>query len=229
MSVLDEEERTIAAKAALKYVEDGMRLGIGSGRTVAKFIEALSLKIEEEGISIRAVPTSVKTEFLCLEHGIPLTTLDETPSLDLDVDGADQVERDTLNMIKGGGGALLREKVVASAAEKRIIIIEEGKLADKLDWKVPIEVLPFALGFCLKRLREIGTPTVREGTGKLGPVVTDNGNYIVDLDLGTMEDPYKIEEELKKIPGVLETGLFLDLTDRVIAGKKNGQVEILER
>lgn len=229
MSVHGDEERILAAKAALDYVEDGMKLGIGSGRAVAKFIEALGVRLKEEGIAVKAVPTSVKTELLCMEHGIPLTTLNEALSLDLDVDGADQVERTSLNMIKGGGGALLREKIVASASDKRIIIIEEGKLADKLSWKIPLEVLPFALGFCLKQLRGLGKPEVREGTGKLGPIVTDNGNYIVDLDVGTIEDPYKIEEGLRRIPGVLETGLFLNLADKVIVGKSTGRIEILER
>lgn len=229
MSMSEEEERTLAARAALDHVKDGMRLGIGSGRAVAKFIEALSLKMAEEDITVKAVPTSVKTELLCLRHGIPLTTLNETPRLDLDVDGADQVERGSLNMIKGGGGALLREKIVASASDTRIIIIEEKKLTDKLNWKIPLEVLPFALGFCLEQLRRLGKPEVREGTGKLGPVVTDNGNYIVDLDLGAIEAPHKVEEELKGIPGILETGLFLNLADKVIIGTSKGKVEILER
>ncbi|MGC8850512.1 MAG: ribose-5-phosphate isomerase RpiA [Candidatus Bathyarchaeia archaeon] len=225
----EEEERILAAKTALSYVEDGMKLGIGSGRAVAKFIEALSIKLKEEGITVKAVPTSIKTELLCLEYGVPLTTLNEAPRLDLDVDGADQVEKASLNMIKGGGGALMREKIVASAADMRIIIIEERKLADRLSWKIPLEVLPFALGFCLKQLKRLGKPELREGSGKLGPIITDNGNYIIDLDVGVLEDPYKIEGELKRIPGVLETGLFLNFADKVIVGKSMGRVEILER
>ncbi|MEM2123392.1 MAG: ribose-5-phosphate isomerase RpiA [Candidatus Bathyarchaeia archaeon] len=229
MSIHGEEERIIAAKAALDYVGDGMKLGIGSGRAVARFIEALSLKLKEEDIAVKAVPTSVKTELLCLEHGIPLTTLNENPRLELCVDGADQVERCSLYMIKGGGGALLREKIVASAADTRIIIIEEKKLVEKLDWRIPVEVLPFALGFCLRQLERLGRPEIREGAGKLGPVVTDNGNYIVDLDVGAIEDPYKVEEELNRIPGVLGTGLFIDLADKVIVGKSRGRVETLER
>jgi ribose 5-phosphate isomerase A len=225
----DDQERIAAANEAAKHVENATILGIGSGRTVAKFIESLAKRIRHEGLDIKAVPTSYQTEILCVDHTIPLTSLYEYPRLDLAVDGADQVEKETFHMIKGGGGALLREKVVASASNKRIIIIEKKKLVDKLNQGIPIEVLPFATGFCLKELKHLGISRLRMASNKLGPVITDNGNYIIDLRLDIIEDPYQVEQQLKSIPGLVETGLFLDLADEVILGTGKDQVTILKR
>jgi ribose 5-phosphate isomerase A len=229
LSALNNEERLAAAQAAVQFIDGDMILGIGSGRAIAKFIEDLSLKIIEKEIRIKAVPTSIQTELLCIKHHIPLTNLNEHPSLDLDIDGADQVEQGSLNMIKGGGGALLREKIVASSSKKLIILIEESKLSNKLDHTVPVEVLPFALGYCMKELKKIGTPIIRETSGKLGPLITDNGNYIIDLDIGIIEDPYNTDKTLKSIPGIVETGLFLDLADEVIMGMRKNTVKVLTK
>ncbi len=229
MRLVDEKQRIAVASEAVKYVEEGMILGVGSGRAVVKFIGCLASKIREEKLKVNVVAASNQTENLCIKNNIPVTSLIENPTLDLDVDGSDQVEKDTLHMIKGGGAALLREKIVASAARKLIIIVEESKLADKLSCSVPLEVLPFALGFCLKKLKYMGTPLLRKDSKTHKPLITDNSNYIIDLDMGVIDNPYEVEAQLNTIPGILETGLFLNLADTVIIGLKNNKVKTLTK
>ena len=155
----------------------------------------------------------------------------QVSEIDLALDGADQVEEGTLDLIKGGGAAMLREKVVAAAAKRFIVVIDERKLANGLgiDQQVPVEVVPYASRVVMKRILEIGgRPTLRCGKMKAGPVVTDNGNFVIDADFGSIEDPSALENQLKSIPGLVETGLFLKMTDRVYVGCKDGTVRILE-
>jgi ribose 5-phosphate isomerase A len=159
-----------------------------------------------------------------VEAGIPLTTLSEHPELDLGIDGADQISSG-LDAIKGGGGALLREKVVASASKLYIIVADERKLAGRLGagQPLPLEVLPFALGSVLRGIEGLSSKAVvRKGMGKLGPVVTDNGNFIVDADFGPIPDPRGLDAELKAVPGVLETGLFLGYAHLAYVGTESG-------
>jgi len=174
------------------------------------------------------VPTSYQASSAAIQAGIPLTSLDEHPSLDITVDGADQID-DRLQAIKGGGAALLREKVVASASKRYILIADERKLTKRLGegCPLPIEVLSFSLGTIVKGIERLGAKAVvRQAKGKLGPVVTDNGNFIVDADFGAMETPGILEAELKAIPGVLETGLFLDYAQIAYVGTKDSVIEM---
>jgi ribose 5-phosphate isomerase A len=168
---------------------------------------------------------------LATKHGIPLTTLEEHSTLDITIDGADQVDKE-LNLIKGMGGALTREKIIASASKENIVVVDESKKVRKLgekDHPVPTEVLPIALPVIMGQLKKMdGHPMLREGKGKVGPVVTDNGNFILDVRFGPIRDASDLARNLKMIPGVIETGLFIDMTSIVYVGKSSG-VEKLER
>jgi ribose 5-phosphate isomerase A len=165
---------------------------------------------------------------LAVSYGIPITTLDEHPKLDLAIDGADQVDGE-LNLIKGMGGALMREKVVASAAKQFVVVADETKFVEKLGTKqpIPVEVLPFALSTVVARVEDLsGKPVLREGKRKVGPVVTDNGNFILDVMFGAVDNLTKLDVAVKSIPGVLETGLFLGMADVVYLGKQDGVVRL---
>jgi ribose 5-phosphate isomerase A len=166
---------------------------------------------------------------LAIENGIPITTLEENPILDLTIDGADQID-DELNLIKGMGGALTREKIVASASEELVIVADKSKKVKILGEKnhqVPIEVLPFAAQLLMLKIREIGgKPVLREGKGKVGPVITDNGNVIIDSNFGLIRKPTELELKLKSIPGVVETGLFTKLANIVYIGKPDSTEKI---
>jgi len=218
-----------AAKRAAELVKDGMVIGIGSGTTVELFVKELSKRIKSEELEVSGVPSSYQSKLLAIEAGINLLDLLECPELDLCIDGADEVDL-KLNAVKGGGGALTREKIVAYASKEVVFVVEERKVVEKLKYPVPVEVIPFSLGYVLKRLREImrefgseKKPVTRQGTGKLGPVVTDNGNFIVDCDFGEISDTEKLETELCLIPGVVECGLFTNVADRIIVGKDGGE------
>ncbi len=219
-----------AALEAVKHVQDGSIVGLGSGTTVAHAVQQIGEKVRRENLRVLGVPTSHQVMLLAVSCGIPLTTLDEHPQLDVTIDGADQVDR-KLNLIKGMGGALMREKIVASAAKQLVIVVDETKLVERLGMKhpVPVEILPFALSFVMATVRELGgKPVLREGKHKVGPVVTDNGNFILDVEFGVIDDPGKLDARLKLIPGVLETGLFLGIADVVYVGGPSG-VERLVR
>jgi ribose 5-phosphate isomerase A len=218
-----EDAKKRVAMEAVKLVKDDMIIGLGSGSTAAYMIKEIGRLISEKGLRVLAVPSSSQAMLLAANSGVPVTTLDEHPVLDLVIDGADEIDK-SFNMIKGGGGALLREKVVASSAKQVVIVADETKLVDKLGkFKVPIEVLPFGLAKACAAIKELGgTPIVREGQRKMGPVVTDNGNYIVDADFGLIDDVEKLDKQLKLIPGVLETGLFIGLAQIAYLGTKDG-------
>jgi len=221
MSWIDAAKRR-AAVEAVKHVQDGHIIGIGSGSTAAFAIREIGRKIKEENLRVLGVPTSNQSFFLAVEQGIPVTTLDEHPQLDLDIDGADQIDR-ALNLIKGGGGALTREKVVAAAANELIIVADETKLVENLgkNQRLPVEVLKFALPIVSSRVRAIGgKPFLRDRKDGSGPYVTDNGNFIMDLDFGTIERPAELESELRAIPGVVETGFFIGMADISYVGTK---------
>jgi ribose 5-phosphate isomerase A len=220
-----------AAKSALEIIPKTGPIGLGSGSTVAIFAKELGQRILKGENDICVVPSSYQAYQLAVQYQIPLTNLDINPELVMTVDGADEVDRN-LNLTKGGGGALFQEKVVASASEKLIIIVDESKLVDKLASKflIPIEVLPFSLGVVKKKIKNMGIePIVRQAEKKMGPVVTDNGNFIIDLKFPKpIDDPAKVAVDLKMIPGVMETGLFIGMTDEVHVGKEDG-VYILKK
>jgi ribose 5-phosphate isomerase A len=215
-----EEAKKNAALEAVKHIKDGLSVGLGSGSTAAYAIQEIGRLIRQKNWKILGVPTSYQAFLLAVDNGIPITTLNEHPKLDLTIDGADQVDPD-LNLIKGMGGALAREKIVASASKQNIIVTDETKLTKKLgkNQAVPLEALPFALALVESRIKKIkGKPVLRQGKGKVVPVMTDNGNFIVDADFGPIDAPDKLNSELKSIPGLVETGLFIGMTNIVYVG-----------
>lgn len=225
-----EEAKKRAALEAVKHLKDGFTLGLGSGSTAAYAIREIGRKIQQEDLRILGIPTSYQALLLAVNCGIPLTTLNEHPELDLTIDGADQID-EALNLIKGIGGALTREKIVASASKQFVIVVDETKLVEKLgtNHPVPVETLPFALTTVMSKVQEMGgSPVLREGRGKVGPVVTDNGNFIVDVDFGLINAPKELNKRLKLIPGIVETGLFIEMANAIYLGKQTS-VEKLER
>jgi len=225
-----EEAKKRAASEAIKHVKDGFTVGLGSGSTAAYAIQEIGDIIQIKGWQVSGVPTSHQAFLLAVECGIPLTTLNEHPQLDLSIDGADQIDN-RLNIIKGMGGALTREKIVASASKQNIIIADETKLVKKLgsDCPVPVEVLPFAVPTVILKIKKLrGKPVLRERGEKVGPVVTDNGNFIVDAHFGPIKSPSELNSQLKMTPGVVETGLFIDMAHIVYIGRPNS-VKKLQR
>lgn len=220
-----------AAKSAIKLIPKSGAIGLGSGSTVAIFAEEIGRQISEGKVKVSAVPSSYQAYQLAVKYGIPLTNLDLDPELVIAVDGADEVDKD-LNLTKGGGGALFQEKVVASASKKLIIIVDESKIVEKLATRflIPVEILPFSLGVVLRKIEAMGiAPTIRQAQKKIGPIVTDNGNFILDLKFPEpISNPEKVAIDLKMIPGVVETGLFIGMTDEVHVGKEDG-VYILKK
>lgn len=212
-----------AARAALTYVESGMRLGIGTGSTAEEFVRLLAEKVAS-GLSIEGVPTSERTAKLCNELGVPLKSLDELPALDLTIDGADELDG-ALTLIKGGGGALLREKIVAASSARMIVIADESKLVQTLGaFPLPVEVNPFGLAStriliekAASRLGLSGALNLRLSGDKT--FVTDGGHFILDASFGRIPDAEALSDELNSIPGVVEHGLFINMaTLAIIAG-----------
>jgi ribose 5-phosphate isomerase A len=216
-----------AGEAAAELVKGGMAVGLGTGSTVAWTIKRLGERARDEGLDFLGVPTSFQAENLAIECGIKLTTLNSHPILDLAIDGADQVD-ERLYVIKGGGAAHTREKVVACSARRFVIVADESKYVEKLTWPVPVEVLPFALRLAERRLEELGgEPILRLGKMKDGPVITDNGNFVLDADFGTIEEPVELGARISLIPGVVEHGIFDNLDELYLV--RDGGVEIIRR
>lgn len=210
-----------AGRAAALLVEDGMRLGLGTGTTVSYFLDAIA----DRGISVAGIPTSEATARRCRELGIGLLDPADTARLDLAVDGADELDRD-LTLVKGGGGALLREKVVASLADRFVVIATEDKLVARLadTFALPIEVVPFAVGPVGRTLEAMGFE-VTERRSEDGPYRTDNGNAVLDSrSPGGLDDPEVTDVALTLVPGVVTTGLFVDLADLALLGDVHGRV-----
>lgn len=218
--------KAAAAAKALEYVKDGMKLGIGTGSTADEFCKLLAVRVAD-GLNIIGVPTSERTAALCRELDIPLTTLEETPSLDLTIDGADEVDP-ALNLIKGGGGALLREKIVASASTSMVVIADESKLVDDLGkYPLPIEVNKFGLAATLIAIETLAQKLQLSGSLQVrktdqGDFVTDGGHLIVDASFGRIPNPKALADELLQIPGVVEHGLFIGLAKTVILAGNTG-------
>jgi ribose 5-phosphate isomerase A len=205
---------------ALDFVTSGQTIGLGSGRASGRFIQLLGERVRA-GLSIRGVPTSVESQHLAELGGIPLVSLEEGMPLAVTVDGADEVDPD-LNLIKGYGRALVREKVVAAASRQLVILVGPGKEVPRLGsrGKLPVEVVPFALPLCRRRLADLGcTPALWEKDGK--PGVTDNGNYILDCGIQPLADPAAFEARVQAVPGVVGTGLFLKMASVVLEGDDN--------
>ena len=228
-----DELKDSAARAALDLVTDGMRLGLGTGSTAARFVGALGERVAA-GLNVICVPTSEATRAQAEALGIPLTTLDQTPQLDLTVDGADEIDGQ-LRMIKGGGGALLREKIVATASDRMVVVADDSKLVTTLGlFPLPVEVVRFGLMATMRLIEAIAAETgchgaimLRPGPGD-APFVTDQGNLILDCAFGSIPEPEVLAFSLKRVPGVVEHGLFLGLADLAIVAGRDG-VKALRR
>jgi ribose 5-phosphate isomerase A len=219
-----------AVLKALEPIKNGWIVGVGSGSTTAYAISELGRITKTKKLELSIVPTSHQIENLAVDHGLRILSMNEACTIDYAIDGADQVERASLNLIKGGGAAMLREKIVDSAARTLAIVVDETKLSNHLGGKqpVPLEVLPSAHRQVQTRIvRMGGRAHLREGTGKVGPVVTDDGNFVLDADFGTIDRPTALERRLKSIPGLIETGLFIKMADIVHVGLSSGEVKSL--
>jgi ribose 5-phosphate isomerase A len=217
-----------AATRAVAEVGDGMVVGLGSGSTAAFALEGLAERVDG-GLRIAGIATSEATAALARRLGIPLAGLDRHRRVDLTIDGADQVERGTLHLIKGRGGALLREKIVAAASARMIVAIDDSKLADRLGGRtpLPVEIVPFGWQTTIERLAQLGcAPLLRMAGGQ--PFTTDGGNYIADCALREIPDAVALEVRLSSVVGVVETGLFIGLASTIMVGRPAG-VEIIER
>jgi len=228
-----DSQKAEAARAALRLVEPGMILGLGTGSTAGHFIRALGEHVRA-GLNIRGVATSRATAELALAVGVALIEPDSVQEVDLAVDGADEVDPQ-LRLIKGGGGALLREKIVAAAARTFIVVADSEKRTPRLGrFPLPVEVTPFAAGLTARRVRrvleEAGCPrqevAVRQARGG-GPFITDGGNWILDCQCQSILHPERLAEQLASLPGVVEHGLFLGMAAQVLLGRDDGGVEVL--
>lgn len=216
-----------AAKAAADLIQDGMKVGLGTGSTAIFLVEYLSKKCQN-GLNILAVATSSQTATLAKEEGIPLLDPDTFIDLDLTIDGADEVDQKK-RLIKGRGGALVREKIAASASREMIVIVDDSKLVENLGkGPLPVEVIPFGYQATLRKIQLLGhSASLRMSSSSL-PFITENGNYIVHIQFEKpLNEPEKEAQKLIEIPGVVETGFFLNLAGRVLVGHSDGHVDIL--
>lgn len=222
------DQKEAAAREAVKYVEDGMVVGLGSGSTANIAIKLIGERIKEEGMEVIGIPTSVASDLLGRAVGIKMGELDDHRQVDMTIDGADEVDGE-LNLVKGLGGALVREKMVASSTRVELIVVDDSKLVDHLCQRcpLPVEIVTFSSKSTMRRLAALGCePVIRTADEK--PFVTDNGNIIADCRFDRIDDPRSMEMMINLIPGVVENGLFIGLASKVIVGSEEG-VRILER
>ena len=227
MSELKKKAKQAAADAVVSMIESGMAVGLGTGSTASLAIRALGARVRDEGLDISAVATSFASERLAADEGIRLMSLDRTPELDLAFDGADEVDPD-LNLIKGRGAAHTREKIVAAAAGRFVILVDDSKLVDRLGERMPlpVEVVPLATRPVMNVLRRLGgEPELRMGVRKDGPVVSDQGMWIVDAMFDVISDPDHVDRTLLSTPGVVDHGLFLGMATDVLVGLADGTVD----
>jgi len=227
-----DKAKFVAARRAADYVEDGMRVGLGTGSTAAWLVRCLGEMVREDGLKFKGVPTSTRTAELARDVGIEVISLDEARWLDLTIDGADEFDAD-LNLIKGGGGALLQEKIVATASDRMVVIADIGKQVDTLGaFPLPVEVIPFGWQTTQALIEEtlismdvLGRDTTLRMNGEAA-FVTDEGNYILDLHLKRIGNARQLALVLNQMPGVVENGLFIDICDTVVLGFGDGRVEL---
>lgn len=209
-------------KAAAALVKSGTIVGLGTGSTTAYAIQYIGDRLKSGDLKdIVGIPTSFQAEVLSKQYGIPLTTLDAIDHIDLAIDGADEVDPQK-NLIKGGGAAHTREKVVDYLAQQFIVVVDSGKLVDRLGsvFAVPVEVIPMAISPVMRAIERLGgKPELRMGVKKAGPVITDQGNMVVDVRFDAIDNPAELEKTLNNIPGVLENGIFVNCTDLVLIGE----------
>lgn len=227
--------KSAASARALEMVEDGMTLGLGTGSTAGWFVRQLSERIKRDGLDVAGVATSSATVWLAEELGVPLRKLEDVDRIDMTVDGADEIDGQ-LNLIKGGGAALLQEKIVAAASDRMVVIADATKRVARLGaFPLPVEIVRFgwsstekAVADVLKSM-DVAGQDVRIRKGSAGPLVTDEGHYILDLHLGRIGDAPALAAALNAIPGVVETGLFIDMASAVVIGGTDGVTEVVER
>ncbi|MEH6546067.1 MAG: ribose-5-phosphate isomerase RpiA [Sneathiella sp.] len=221
----EDEQKRMAAEAAVTYVEDGMVLGLGTGSCAAKMVDLLGIRVQA-GLKVIGVPTSDATAKQAAELGIEIASLDQVKIIDLTIDGTDEVDPQR-RLIKGGGGAHLREKIVASLSDRMIVIAEAKKRVSQLGaFKLPVEVVRFSAPALMPKMKALGsTPSLRQNGGG-APFITDEGNYIIDCNFGIITEPESLALTLSTMPGVVEHGLFIDYADTIIIGTDNG-VEII--
>ncbi|CAI5703750.1 unnamed protein product [Peronospora effusa] len=230
LSPIEQSKRMAARQAVDEYVQSGFVVGIGSGSTVVYAAEHLGELVKEQKLTdIRCIPTSFQSKQLIAQYKLTLTSLDECPVIDVTIDGADEVDLQ-LNCIKGGGGCQLQEKIVAFAARKFVVIADYRKESNKLgeQWVqgVPIEVVPMAYVPLMHKMKQdfCGSPVLRMAKCKAGPVVTDNGNFVLDVNFGEISDPKTLCDHLKLLPGVAEVGLFCGMAEKVYFGQTDGSI-----
>jgi len=227
-----DKAKFVAAKRAVEYVEDGMRVGLGTGSTAAWMVRCLGEMVREDGLKIKGVPTSTRTADLARQVGIEVISLDEAKWLDVTIDGTDEYDGN-LNLIKGGGGALLQEKIVATASDMMVVIADISKRVETLGaFPLPIEVIPFGWQTTKALVEEtlvsmdvLGNKVTLRLNGET-PFITDEGNYILDLHLNRIGNPRQFSLVINQIPGVVENGLFIDICDAVVIGFGDGKVEV---
>ncbi len=222
--------KKLAAEKAVEFIESGMIVGLGTGSTAAFAVKKIGELIKAGKLNnIKGIPSSVQTEILAKQAGVPLTNFDKDPVIDLTIDGADEVD-ENLNLIKGGGGALLREKVLAQATKTNIIIVDESKISKRLGekWAVPVEVIRFASAVEERFLQNLGAKTELRADEKCQIVVTDENNWIIDANFGAIENPAELARAFENRAGIVEHGLFIGLAHKVIVATENG-IEILEK
>lgn len=221
------ESKRIAAEKAADYITDGMVVGLGTGSTAYWAIQKIGTRVQH-GLNIRAIATSVHSEKLARELGICLIPFSEIDEIDITIDGADEVD-DDFHLIKGGGGALLREKIVASASKRLIIVVDESKLVNRLGkFPLPIEIVKFGYEMTIRKLDKLGCHSkLRMLDDKR--YETDNGNYMVDCDFKSIEKPLELHSTINQIPGIVDNGLFVNMTRHVIVGHQDGSVQELEK
>ena len=225
-----DQAKFVAAKRACEFVEDGMKLGLGTGSTAAWMVRCLADRIDKEGLRVKGVPTSNRTADLAKELGIETISLDQAGQLDLTIDGTDEFD-ENLNLVKGGGGALLQEKVVAAASDQMIVIADTGKSVNQLGkFPLPVEVLGFGINSSqslvekLLHSQDVDQSIIKTRMSNNLPFITDEGNYILDLHLGRIGDPATLNVTLNQVPGVVENGLFVNMCDLILIGDEDGTV-----
>jgi ribose 5-phosphate isomerase A len=211
-------EKEAAARASMRFVQDGQIVGLGTGSTAAYAVRFLGERVRA-GLKIRGIPTSVHTKELAISLGIPLTTLEEFQQIDVTIDGADEVDPQ-LNLIKGGGGALLREKIIASATRQLVIIGDSGKKVPMLGkFPLPVEIIPFAQPLLAKKIAALGATVKLRQDASSNPFVTDEGHHILDCHFGQIPDPPALARQLEAMPGVVEHGMFIAMASVVLIAK----------
>jgi len=222
-----EDAKKRAAEHAVNFIEGGMFVGLGTGSTAYWAIKKIGERVAQ-GLQIKAIATSNRSDELARELNIPIIGFADTNYLDITIDGADEVS-DALNVIKGGGGALLREKIVAANSKKLVIVVDESKRVQQLGaFKLPVEVTVFGWEATFKKLQQLGcSPDLRMKEGKV--FITDNSNYIVDCAFGMIENPAQLHDAINAITGVVDNGLFIQMASKVIVAKNDGTIEVLEK